>query len=172
MPNKKIKKCGNYGPLLNFFATALLHRYFWYKTGHLKTCRPFLALFRRKTGHLRMCKPFFCFPIRATLTIVVVEDIERDPFNHPAREELRLPRYGPPTKKVAHPWSKSCFISICNQWRVAKMTQQWSRRSCSEAAWDFLRFSTNFSTLRLRRPICNKTRDQVLLLLTAQMAEW
>ena len=50
-----------------------------------------------------MCKPFFCFPIRATLTIVVVEDIELDPFNNLAREGLRLPTYGPPTKEVAHP---------------------------------------------------------------------
>ena len=54
-----------------------------------------------------MCKPFFCFLIRATLTIVVVEDIELDPFNNPAREELRLPTYGPPTKEVAHPWCKT-----------------------------------------------------------------
>ena len=82
-------------PLLKFFATALLHRYFRYETGHLKMYRPFFALFCRKTGHLRMCKPFFCFPIRATLTVVVVEDFELDPFNSPAREgisstELRL----------------------------------------------------------------------------------
>ena len=92
--------------LLNFFATALLHRYFRYKTGRLKTCRSFSALFRRKTRHLRMSKLFFCFPIRATLTIVVVEDTELDPFNNPVREGLRLPTYGPPTKEVAHPCSR------------------------------------------------------------------
>ena len=90
-------------PLFKFFATALLHRYFQYHTGHLKTLRTFFALFRRKTGHLRICKPFFCFPIRATLTIVVVEDIELDTFYNPAREGLRLPAYGAPTKEVAHP---------------------------------------------------------------------
>ena len=50
-----------------------------------------------------MRKPFFCFPVRATLTIVLVEDIELDPFNNPARDGLRLPTYGPPTKEVAHP---------------------------------------------------------------------
>ena len=92
-------------PLFKFFATALLRRYFRYKTGHLKTCRPFFALFRRKTEHLRMCKSFFCCPIRATLTIVVVEDIELDPFNNPAREGLRLSTYGPPTKEVVYPCS-------------------------------------------------------------------
>ena len=68
-----------------------------------------------------MCKPFFCFPIRATLTIVVVEDIELDPFNNPAREGLRLPTYGPPTKEVPTPglivtcslnWVHCCQISI------------------------------------------------------------
>ena len=37
------------------------------------------------------------------MTIVVVEDIELDPFNNPAREGLCLPTYGPPTKEVAHP---------------------------------------------------------------------
>ena len=102
MPNKKIEKMWKLWPLLKFFAAALLHLYFRYKTGHLKTCRRFFAL-RRKTGHLRMCKPFFCFLIRATLTIVVVEDIELDPFNNPAREGLRLPTCGQPTKEVAHP---------------------------------------------------------------------
>ena len=96
-------------PLLKFFATALLHQYFRYKTGHLKMCRPFFALFHRNTGHLRMCKSFFCFRIRATLTIVqvVVEDIELDPFNNLAREGLRLPTCDPPTKEVAHPWSRA-----------------------------------------------------------------
>ena len=56
-----------------------------------------------------MCKPFFCFPIRATLTIVVVEDIELDPFNNPARKGLRLPTYCPPTKEIAHPCYRPCF---------------------------------------------------------------
>ena len=50
-----------------------------------------------------MCKPFFCFRVRATLTIVIVEDIELDPFNNPAREGLRLPTLSPPTKEVARP---------------------------------------------------------------------
>ena len=54
-----------------------------------------------------MCKPFFCFPIKATLTIVVVEDIAFDPFNNQARKGLRLPTYGPPTEEVAHPCSKA-----------------------------------------------------------------
>ena len=51
-----------------------------------------------------MRRPFFSLPITATLTIVVVENIELDPFNNTAREGLRLPTYGPLTKKVAHPW--------------------------------------------------------------------
>ena len=50
-----------------------------------------------------MCKPFVCFPIRATQTIEVVEDIELNPFNNPAREGLCLPTYGPPTKKLPTP---------------------------------------------------------------------
>ena len=37
------------------------------------------------------------------MTTVVIEDIEIDPFNNPAREGLRLPTYGPPTEEVAHP---------------------------------------------------------------------
>ena len=53
-----------------------------------------------------MCKPFVCFPIKATLTTVVVEDIKLDPFNNPAWEGLRLPTYGLPTKEVAHPCCK------------------------------------------------------------------
>ena len=36
------------------------------------------------------------------MTLVVVEDIELDPFNNPAQEGLRLPTYGPSTKEVAH----------------------------------------------------------------------
>ena len=54
-----------------------------------------------------MCRSFFCFTIRATLTIVVVERIELDPSNNPVREGLHLPTYGPLTKKVAHPCCSS-----------------------------------------------------------------
>ena len=74
-------------PFLKIFATPLFHRYF-----------------RWKTEHLRMCRSFFALPIRAALTIVVVEDIELDPSNHLAWEGLRLPKYGPPTEEVTHPW--------------------------------------------------------------------
>ena len=56
-----------------------------------------------------MCRPFFSLPITATLIIVVVENIELDPSNNPAQEGLRLPTYGPLTKKVAHP----CLIILC-----------------------------------------------------------
>ena len=65
-----------------------------------------------------MCKSFFCFPIRATLTIVVVEDIELEPFNNPTREGLHLPTYGPPTKEVAHPWRKVyCYRRRLKLWK-------------------------------------------------------
>ena len=47
-----------------------------------------------------MRRPFFCFPIRATPTIIVVEHIELDSSNNPAREGLRLPTCGPLTKTV------------------------------------------------------------------------
>ena len=57
-----------------------------------------------------MCRPFFFLPITATLTIVVVEHVELDPSNNPAREGLRLPTYGPLTKKVAHPCLIICII--------------------------------------------------------------
>ena len=49
------------------------------------------------------CRPFVALPVTAALTIVVVGDIELGPSNYPAREGLRLPTYGLPTKEVAHP---------------------------------------------------------------------
>ena len=49
---------------------------------------------------------FFCFPIRVTLTIIVVEHIELDPSNNPAREGHRFTTCGPLTKTVAHPWPR------------------------------------------------------------------
>ena len=78
---------------------------------HLRTCRPFfwsLTIFSVENIFFCSSKTFFfALPISATLTIVVVEDIELDPSNHPVREGLHFSTYGPPTKEVAYPCSKS-----------------------------------------------------------------
>ena len=59
------------------------------------------------------CGPVFAFPVIAALTIVVVEDIELNPSNNPAREGLRLPTYGLSTKEIAHPCAKT-MVKVCN----------------------------------------------------------
>ena len=89
-----MKKCGNYGPPFEVFRYA--------------TASPIFSVESRTSEECVDCRPFFCFPIRATLTIVVVEPIELDPSNNSAREGLRLPTCGPLTKTVAHP----CFNHI------------------------------------------------------------
>ena len=55
------------------------------------------------------CRPFFCSSNQSDPdnSIAVVEDLELDPSNNPAREGLRLSTYGPPTKEVAHPCARS-----------------------------------------------------------------
>ena len=68
-----------------------------------------------------MVNLFFSLPITATLIIVVVENIELDPSNNPAREGLRLPTYGPLTKKVAH----LCLIILCIIPGMANLFKWW-----------------------------------------------
>ena len=75
---------------------------------------------------------FFSLPSTATLIIVVVENIELDPSNNPAREGLRLStytfvfphlvlRFGPLTKKVAHPY----LIILCIIPGMANLFKWW-----------------------------------------------
>ena len=64
---------------------------------------------------------FFSLPSTATLIIVVVENIELDPSNNPAREGLRLSTYGPLTKKVAHPY----LIILCIIPGMANLFKWW-----------------------------------------------
>ena len=85
---KDDQKNGNYGPLFEVFCYA--------------TASPIFSVESRTSEEC--VDLFFCFPIRVTLTIIVVEHIELDPSNNPAREGLRLPTCGPLTKTVAHPW--------------------------------------------------------------------
>ena len=58
------------------------------------------------------CRPFFCSSNQSDPdnSNLVAEDIELDPSNNPAREELCLPIYGPPTKEVAHPWLRAYLL--------------------------------------------------------------
>ena len=87
---KRSKKCGNYGLLFEVFPYA--------------TASPIFSVeFKHRTS--KECVDLFIFslPITATLTIVVVENIELDPSNNPAREGLRLPTHGPLTKKLPTP---------------------------------------------------------------------
>ena len=95
-------------PLLKFFATPLFHRYFWWKTGHLRTCRPFFCSFLVKNKTFEDVWTFFSFSDQSgpDNSSPVVEDIELDPSNNPVREGFRLSTCGPSTEEVAHPCSR------------------------------------------------------------------